>query len=415
MEIVARHPHINSFFQTAEKVAPFRAEWPDPLNPELDSCCTKTAKVFWEVISYIIFPIIIIRCLINWVRTLAFKKILLPGDSRYPKEYLNELGEKLLNECHGKKVPLIAPDGAKLDAVFFKGSTHPEKVIFYGFGNGGQWEVCQGMVQRLQQLFGVSILMINPRGVGESVGERYPQGYALDTYTGYEYLIKKQFDLENILFHGHSMGGAYGSCGAALIQEKYPEKAVSMINDRSYSNLLDAGKALVDVECCCCPLNAVIPCLFNAFNTQIDAQKPFESLKGKKCLIYSKNDGVIHYHKASLHKGLVDAGYQNFTAIELTGELPDTECSHCYDHHNRPFNDSEEVQFIQQVEEMLHLEKKADERLATLRYSQRPFEDVAKEKFDKETQDFQDRSNESQRELHKLSNEIHSHLIKQKR
>lgn len=365
MTNIAISPYINSIYQCQSEAAkPFAAEWPDSMNPAMESCLLKTVKVFWEIISYIIFPIILIRCLMHCIRNSIYKNMMVPGAGNfYDKEILDAEGARLLNECNGKRIPLLAPDGAKLDAVFFKGTTHPEKVIFYGFGNAGQWELTQTQVERLQQLFGVSVFMINPRGVGESDGKRYPEGYALDTYTGYEYLISQKFDLNNVLFLGHSMGAAYGSCGAALIQEKYPEKPISMIHDRSYSNLTATSQALANVSCCGVPLYPIVPCFFKMFSMEIDVHKPFVSLKGEKCVIYSKKDGIIHYHKASLHKSLKEAGYEEFHEIALDPN-PNG------DDHNRSFNDKEEIAFIEHVENVLKLNKRSLQRLEQYRHFQ---------------------------------------------
>lgn len=321
----------------------FRAEWPESLKPELDSCIAKTAKIFWDVISYIIFPIILLRYLYDYLKDLALF-LLVPGSIHVEATHLAFMGMDVITSYDGEKLKLCTPDGALLDAVFFQGETEPAKAIIFACGNGMQWETSG---QRLAQLkeFGVSILMINPRGVGESQGIRSCEGYALDTYTGYEYLHRHlNIDLENILLVGHSMGAAYGSCGAALIQEKYPDKKISMMHDRSFGYLTTEVGALANSICCC--LGSIAQCLLYPFCIEINSVDAFEKLKGQKCVIYSQNDRIIPYKEASLHSHLPQESCDNVFELEM---------DHSFDDHMRPYSHEEHEIFANTVSTFLKL------------------------------------------------------------
>lgn len=353
MEITNNPPIIQA--------AAFNVELPDHLNPELDSCIVKTARIFWEVISYIIFPIILLRWLGDCIRNLLFF-ILIPGARiNNSQKRIENQGEQLLKNHHGEQITLNLSDGTTLSGIFIKGLRHPEKAIICAFENGGQWEIGNDLVAILQLLFGTSILMINPRGVGKSTGVRSSLGYGLDTYAGYEFLQKgKKIDLENILLIGRSMGAAYGSLGASLIQEKYPDKKISMIHDRSFNHLTTEAGSLLSNQCCCC-LGVFTSCFLSILGMEINSENAFEKLKGKKCVIYSTNDTTIPYETASLHKSLVDAGLHHFDTIALTPSVSEE-----INDHNRLFFDNENLAFIRIVENYLNLEKKPQYRQSLL-------------------------------------------------
>ena len=323
----------------------FQAEWPDRLKPEVESCIVKTAKIFWDVISYIIFPIILLRYLYDYLKDLALF-FLVPGCLHLPETRIALEGMTLVSDCQGEKVKLSTPDGALLDAVFVKGAEHPKKVIILGFGNGMQWEINGPKLVELLQTFGTSILTLNPRGVGESLGIRSCEGYALDFYTGYEYLHHQLgIDLEDILLITHSMSGATGSLGAALVQEKYPDKKISIIHDRSFNNVSSAAEAVVGNFCCC--LGPLARCLLFSFGIEMNSMEAFEKLKGKRCVIYNKGDEIIPYQEASLHYHLRQEIRDSITEIEMAPywEQP----------HMRPYIGIEDDVFKDTVNEFLKL------------------------------------------------------------
>ncbi|MDN3506053.1 MAG: hypothetical protein P0S96_02365 [Simkaniaceae bacterium] len=248
----------------------FQAQWPRSLDPALRPITEKVSKVFWNIISIVIFPIGLVRLARSFISQVAFK-VIIPGSLDYT--------DKL--EIH---TPIKTPDGAIIDSVFVKGK-HPDKVVLFEGGNCEMYETsCPDWFDRIAPV-GASLLFLNPRGVGLSRGMLNSEGYALDVYAAAEYLIQeKGIDPENILFAGFSMGAANTTRGAALIQEKYPDKKISALNINSFSSLeteiyYAAGRLAY--------LGSKL------FGLNKDVKKAWDTLKGEKVILHNPNDPVI--------------------------------------------------------------------------------------------------------------------------
>lgn len=354
----------------------FQAQWPKEPPCSLKKICYKVMRVVWNILSVIIFPIGLIRLTIWWVKERAFLLGVVPGGMGLQKEedvpesfyqlvklilhgiffphyYKTKMipeGNALVKEFGGNHIAFKTPDGAHLKGAFFPGEKHPEKVILYAFGNGMQWEnehhSFPGAFNGLRTLhpLGTSFMMVNPRGVGHSRGSSYEKGYAFDTYSAYEYLIKtKGIDPENILLVGFSMGGAYGTCGASLIQKKYPNKKISAINIRSFSDLrTEIQNVLYNKHWLLSTARVVAKCLVFDMNVE----KYWRSLKGKKCIFYHSRDQVIPY-VASLAKTILEKpdGTKVFKMHEHGDDNP----------HMRGFCSSEERVLKEKIVEILKL------------------------------------------------------------
>lgn len=322
----------------------FKAKWPKSLNPSLLSTSQKIINFFWNALSLIIFPIGLMRLANTLIKHFAWSRIL-PGLSMN----VEERGDALLKIYKGQRIQLTAPDGATLEGAFFPGKKHPKKAVIYASGNAAQWEVIQENLDILKPL-GVSIISINPRGVGKSSGWRYEQGYALDIYTTYEYLIHQlQMDPEDIVLMGFSMGGGYGTCGAALIQEKYPDKKISAININSFGNLSTAIDVFLSNT------NSFISPLLRLSNKllglDIKAKIAWDSLKGKKCLFHCTSDNII-FPKASLYQAIKNHPKSKTTAIKMHEHFHASSIS-----HNRTFFADENKKLYTELLKMLHLKK----------------------------------------------------------
>jgi hypothetical protein len=275
----------------------YEAHWPKELDPALKNVLTKIARLFWNIISVIIFPIGLVRLVSRALRDGALR-IIVPGNVEV---VCNVMGKSLLKNFSGHPLTLTSPDNTLLDGAFFPGKIR-KKAIIYAFGNAHQWENCS---QRLEQLkpLNTSILVINPRGVGKSEGTRSEEGYALDIYAAYDFLIKKEkIDPNDIVFVGFSMGAAYGTCGAALVQEEYPDKEIKAINIKSFSDLqlelqtILAGRGI---------LGAIARITAKILAFSLYPKQGWDTLKGKKCIFYDPSDEVIP-KPASLFKAVKD-------------------------------------------------------------------------------------------------------------
>lgn len=361
----------------------FQAKWPDKLNPELRSLCSKVMHFFLKVLSLILFPIFLIQSGISKLRQYVFNYAILPGAKHCDAQLLDLFGEQLLQECNGKKATITAPDGIKLDGAYFPGASIPnvaknldlrpsqslgvgrselarisntgdvliaptasafasvgnqifshvgykEKAVILGFGNGQQWETIHPSEIEQLQLRGISVYTINPRSVGKSEQvSPDEQGLALDTWSAYEFLKSRGY--KDILFMGHSMGGATTALGAALVQEQYPEKKICAVNMRSFSKLSTEVKVL---------LGNLASFGIRLIGAEIDSAAAFKKLKGEKAIFWVKSDDIIPY-PAQMHPVMKDQAF----CYQLRSDLPYA--------HNRPLMEEEQKALYDKIAEML--------------------------------------------------------------
>lgn len=321
----------------------FKAEWPRHLDPALESTASKVKRILWNLLSIIIFPIGLCRLAYWTVRSIALK-MAIPGPP-----YLNgSNGKVYLDYYGGKNVKPTSPDGLKLDGAFFPGENR-EKAVIFSCGNAMSWETTELYIELLKPL-GVSILMVNPRGIVKSEGSRSEEGFALDIYTAYEYLIgAEKVDPNEIVHVGFSMGGGYGAEGAALVQKKYPHKKLSAINIRSFSDLGLEVQALLGKVGGCLP--SLMRLGAKLANFQMHPKKALDTLKGRVCVVSTPSDGVI-VKVASMIEAMKKDPKRPFTHIELHGDHTVSAEAHI-----RDFLPDERLAILEELRLMLHLEE----------------------------------------------------------
>ena len=322
----------------------FQAKWPTHLDPALESTCTKVGRVFWNVISVIIFPIGLCRLAFWLVRKVALGYAV-PGPFHVDK--LN--GKCLLEKMGGQNIQMKSPDGVKLDGAIFPGKEQKKAVIF-SFGNAMSWETSSYYISLLKML-GVTVLVLNPRGIGKSEGSRSEKGFALDIYTGYEYLIeKKGIKPSDIVHVGYSMGGGYGAEGAALVQKKYPQENLSAMNIRSFSSLHTEANALLGKTGCYLGCLGKLGLWMAGLN--MNPKAALDTLKGRICIVSSPSDGVIP-KEASMIKEMKEKSSRPITHIQLRGgPLPNIQ------DHNRNFFLDEGIAIRNELNTMLGIESR---------------------------------------------------------
>jgi len=341
----------------------FQAEWPQQSH-FLVALCHKVGRVAWTLFLIGCFPL---SLTIWFIRSRAFTLGIVPGVPNFqkmqwvesiwqiplllihalyhPQHYKADfsVSEEDWEALEGEPVSFKSPDGGEVHGAFFP--RHPGKVILHTFGNGAQWEpICEDRLGWFEPL-GASVMMVNPRGVGKSTGSLHEEGYALDIYASYEYLIHEEgVDPEDIVLVGHSMGSAYGTRAAAMIQEKYPDKKISVINGRSFAHLgtqideMFSGKGFFP---------GVLRILAKGLWFGMDVKEAFEKLKGQKVVFYHPDDEVIPY-AASLAKTVKESG-SSATVIKMHNHLTSN-------HHNRPFC-SEELSLLRtKIGEILRID-----------------------------------------------------------
>lgn len=331
----------------------YQARWPDRLNPELKSLSTKVMEFFWKVISIILFPIFLIKLGLSMIRWHVYSRAVIPGHADDPGT--EQCARAKLQGLGGETITITTPDGVKLHGAFFPGDSN-EKAIIYGFGNGVRWETVDYYLIESFLACGASVLMVNPRSVGHS--DRVTpdeESLALDIFSAEDFLRAKGY--QKTLFMGQSMGGAYTTLGAAMVQEQYPDEKISAINIRSFSKLSIEVRELLKARV---PHDAY--CGFGKYaywfaekgihliGGELDIASAFEKLKGEKHLIWVESDDVIPYaaqmHPMNLHTD----------AYQLNDSYPYP--------HNRYFDYEETVDFLNKVCEILDLPKAAIQKQA---------------------------------------------------
>lgn len=149
--------------------------------------------------------------------------------------------EKRLQTDGASRVSLTTPDGCVLDGLLYLPPDRAwDRMLLETNGTDGFYEYTADTQLARAKTLGVPMLVINPRGVGESTGTPTAEGLELDVYTMYRFaldLLPNSLSPSNILLHGNSLGGGYGTRAAALIQEEYPNEKISVVNTRSFESL----------------------------------------------------------------------------------------------------------------------------------------------------------------------------------
>lgn len=198
----------------------------------------------------------------------------------------------------GKVIQYQTPDGKTLEALHIQKSWSKNKnVIVIAQGNDGCFQHTD--YQKSFSLFNDSDIIIpNYRGVENSTGRSSPLGIALDIYSTCEYAHKEMgIDPSRVTVYGHSLGGYAGVKGGALFQAKHPNAKVSIINDRSFSSLTYTVYKLG---------NIFVAAFVWIMGWEMDATKDWDTFKGKKVVIYTKQDflyPVSFYDAVSKKKG----------------------------------------------------------------------------------------------------------------
>lgn len=293
----------------------YQAEWPKSLEPSL---LGKIWNVVWNILCCtLLFPIGLTRLAIHITRCAIITGLVLPAT------YLHENRTIDADSRHTFKTP----DGETLEGKFTPSSNDNEKVIIMCVGNGMHCDLAEKCHNTINS--GASVFGFNLRGVGKSSGFPGTNGLSLqdsltlDAYSAYEYVRNTlKIAPENIILHGLSLGGSYSARAALLIQEKYGEEAVKLINDSSFSTTAQVaiahfkkakegayGEELKSLTSWIFDPIAEIAIQFSTyiFGLQIDAAEAWNRLKTKsKCILTCIEDPVIPY-SASLYVAIENA------------------------------------------------------------------------------------------------------------
>ncbi len=152
-------------------------------------------------------------------------------------------------------------------------------VLLFFHGNAGNMSFCLDSVAMFHGL-GLSVLLIDYRGFGESSGSPSVDGTLLDARAAWAWLRDvKRVPPEKIIIHGRSLGGGVA---AALAAEAPPR---ALILESTFTSLYDVAKGLVPRLF---PVRLFLP---QDFNTP----ERLESIHAPLLVIHSPNDEMIPY------------------------------------------------------------------------------------------------------------------------
>ena len=234
------------------------------------------------------------------------------------KEELDQLRQQLVSsEYKGELVKMKAGDGTLLEGVFFPGTS--DRAILFALGSGGRYEAvanpqnaAHDFVKFFRENLGNSnILVINTRGIENSEGAPSMQGCALDYYTAWNYLESKNL---KVVPWGHSLGYRYVVKAASWKQQENLDKKVSIVSDRGIDDIATEANAMQGGGV----VGAAAGLAMGYAGWSGSSQEEWNSLKGKKLVLYAPDDKTVPYD-ASLFKK-VNASDPNTTVIKLLGK-----------------------------------------------------------------------------------------------
>jgi hypothetical protein len=294
----------------------FQTAWPAAYQPNFQN---HISQVAWNIFSVVVFPIGLLRlaqhCIVAFDRS---------------------------ENTVGQKLHFRAPDGVNLSGTLFAERASSTKVILAIEGTSAG--LSSQTLEMLQQT-GATIMTLDCRGKSSGFYERTKIHW--DVYSAYEYLIRERnIHPNDILLYAHSDSGAFGLKAAQWIQEKYPQAEIKCMINSAYSDLANEFSWLLGGGI----LGKMAGQFIKAIGWQVNNKEAFDQLKGKKCLIYDKNDRVIPF-KASLLQAVKSS---------LRGQVTKIKCSDTRGFsrpaaHGGPFTPWEIAAVQKQICEMLAL------------------------------------------------------------
>ncbi|MEB3308668.1 MAG: alpha/beta fold hydrolase [Snowella sp.] len=208
-----------------------------------------------------------------------------------------------------------------------------EKVLLYLHGNGGNISSNIGRAKRYQKL-GFSVLLIDYRGYGRSVGAFPTEARVYqDAQIAWNYLVQeRKIAPENIFIYGHSLGGAI----AIDLAVRQPQ-AAGVIVESTFTSL----KQMAELE----PRYRWLPIDF-VLHQRFDSLKKVPRLKMPLLFIHGKQDSTV---PAAMSQTL----FETATAPKQLLLIPEAEHNNVSSVGDERYNAAVE-QFIQLVEQSSH-------------------------------------------------------------
>lgn len=329
-------------------VAPvrFKAEWNvnnEHLKPPVRTPLQKIARVAWNILSVLIFPIGLARAACYGLGLLA-KRLILPA-ATYPREIVNgarhEFNEywygnitapyqqQLRHHFLAREHTIETPDGIPLAATHFRHADAtpdtPTVICFQPNGTMKNFNTFLTLqIASITKGIPCNFIIFDYRGVGDSEGK----------FNGTDSLIRDgasivqwaEKDLEvpkrQILFYGRSLGGAF----SVLTQAIDPELNGDNVNERS----LAGSKQIIDAYIGKHKrLSRFIQWVVRNQGYEFDPAASYHKLTGRKMVVYHTEDWIIPF-AASMEAHARDVDHESIGLTALSAETTD--------HHNIPLH-----------------------------------------------------------------------------
>jgi fermentation-respiration switch protein FrsA (DUF1100 family) len=193
---------------------------------------------------------------------------------------------------------LDTEDGVKLHGWYLPKQGAPQVVLFL-HGNGGNISHRGDSLEIFHRL-GMSVLIIDYRGYGQSTGSPSEEGLYEDARNTWRYLIERGFMREQIILFGRSIGGAVA---VKLAVEKGPAK---LILESTFSSSRDMADSLM-------PLISRIAVMRYPF----DSMARIKAVKAQLLMLHSPDDEIIPF---SLGEKLYRAANEPKQFVKLQGD-----------------------------------------------------------------------------------------------
>lgn len=196
-------------------------------------------------------------------------------------------------------VTLSTEDGLRLSAWFVP--VEPARgVLLFCHGNAVNISHLLDSVQIFYRL-GLSTLVFDYRGYGQSEGTPSEQGTYQDAEAAWRYLVEQQgIELNRIIIYGHSLGGSV----ASWLGSQHPSAA--LVIDSSFTSVADVGAAVYRYL----PVR-----LLSRF--QYNTRENLQKVRSPVLIIHSREDELIPYsHGLELFRSAPDPK----AFLEITGD-----------------------------------------------------------------------------------------------
>jgi pimeloyl-ACP methyl ester carboxylesterase len=302
------------------------------LKDPVETRAQRVAKVAWDLLSIVCFPIGIARA-IGWAIRFFAKGLILPSTWSFSEETVHHTRKAFLKFCKQihksyavERKIVTTPDGVGLNVFHYRHHLSDEKtptvILFHSNGSYAQQGIYSWLIhEAIQRGTVCNFVAFNYRGVIDSEGEAEQIHHLqIDGDAVYQF-VRQKTPPEQIHFYGWSLGGAVATNVKAL----NPERCGKLVNVRS----LESTAKVV---------NARIPSFLKPFFFWVpwavrqqgwDLRAPFEKVKGPVLVVYHKKDSTIPF-EASAYKA-AKAAKIAFQELELKGKEKG-------DHHVEPLH-----------------------------------------------------------------------------